>query len=194
MKSTISVVHLICTECSTVFDLSRGDYLRRLKKLPNSHNFFCSRKCGGRWRSKHVIRPANTQPTFLRDYRKQHNITNNKYDIDYIWYANRIAMDVRRHVKATGTRDDIIIMLRAAWDKQQGLCAITQIPLHRRVTCHGTCDTTDPFRVASVDRKDSTLPYAADNVQWVSLGINLAKGDNDDAVFRKYFNNLISQL
>ena len=185
MKSTIRIVYLTCTQCASVFPLSKHDYIRRLHKLSSS-NFFCTRKCCAAWRVLHSVRPPNSNPTFLRDYRTQHNITNKKYDSNFIWYANRIASDSRSHVQHTLSRSDVIALLDELWVDQKGECAMSGMPLERRVNHTGVCATSNPFFIASVDRIDSNKPYCKGNLQWISLGMNLAKQTIPHALFQDY--------
>lgn len=56
------------------------------------------------------------------------------------------------------------------WLKQEGKCAYTGMPL-----VHGNS--------ASIDRKDSSKPYRADNVQWVHTNINRMKSDFSEELF-----------
>lgn len=189
--STIKFVHLNCAQCQTLFDVRISDYKRRVWKLPTSSNFYCTRKCGGLWRSENVVRPANKNPTYLRDYRLAHGLTNQKHDANYVWYANRIASEHRNHAKTTMSRPDIIVMLNKLWQCQQGKCAISEVPLVLRVGVKGQCKEVDPFKIASVDRIDCGLPYGPDNIQWVSMGLNIARNSLSLQLFKQYLINFI---
>jgi hypothetical protein len=57
--------------------------------------------------------------------------------------------------------------LDALFEKQNGMCALTGLPLQFGLNGH---DCT-----ASLDRKDSHVPYVECNVQWVHKDVNLMK-------------------
>jgi hypothetical protein len=64
-------------------------------------------------------------------------------------------------------------------DLQEGLCAVTGIPLQY----DGECD--DVEMLCSLDRIDSDGHYEVDNLQVVCRFVNRWKNDGDDADFRR---------
>lgn len=66
------------------------------------------------------------------------------------------------------------------YEKQGGLCAISGVPLKFPTSFRGM------FRAegtASIDRKDSSLPYLKSNIQWVHKIVNMMKQQLSDADF-----------
>ena len=82
-------------------------------------------------------------------------------------------------VFGSGARVDFPI--EYAWElyqKQQGKCALSKIPIVFGLANHRTSCTT-----ASLDRIDSTIGYIKDNVQWVHKSINIMKCDLSSDIF-----------
>jgi len=63
------------------------------------------------------------------------------------------------------------------WDKQDGKCALTKVPMTHKYHC--------PYSV-SPDRKDSEKGYIKGNIQLVCKAINLAKNDLPDGVILEW--------
>ncbi len=66
--------------------------------------------------------------------------------------------------------------LDEVWNKQNGLCAYTKIPLVL-VTHTNPRKDIPKWNLASVDRIDSSKGYEKDNIQFVSVTINYAKNN-----------------
>ncbi|PPD55309.1 MAG: hypothetical protein CTY12_01500 [Methylotenera sp.] len=75
------------------------------------------------------------------------------------------------------------------WNLQQYKCAFTGVVLTLRDKT-GKCDESNPFKIASLDRIDSNIPYKKGNVQWVSLAMNLAKQDTNNDEFITYLTEI----
>lgn len=75
-------------------------------------------------------------------------------------------------------RDELAAYLAALYEAQEGLCAITGLPLQFR-------DGDDHQLRCSLDRIDSAGHYERENLQIVCKFINLWKSDRDDAEFRR---------
>ncbi len=74
--------------------------------------------------------------------------------------------------------DVTLEQIKAQWDAQNGKCAYTGIALTLwRVKRR---QSTEPWEVASLDRIDSSLPYTAGNIQFVSSHINYMKNSMSD--------------
>lgn len=58
-----------------------------------------------------------------------------------------------------------------AYQQQQGLCALSGVPLKIAQVASRRTETT-----ASLDRRDSSLGYAPGNIQWVHKAVNRMKG------------------
>lgn len=78
----------------------------------------------------------------------------------------------RRRSKVKGTYTDLTFdYLRYLWEKQNGLCALTGIPMTYEFY-NGRTNTN-----LSVDRIDSNKGYVKDNVQLVCMMVNQMKND-----------------
>lgn len=168
-------ISLTCTNCGKEFKKSKPEYQRRLAKLPGNTNFFCNRNCTASFRNNKRVKDGTfhypQQPQYGNTYRQ-------KYDPHYTWYIHRITTDRRAHIKAILTeseRQEFVIVLDDIWDNQEGKCAFTGLELERRVGQFGKTETNNPFLIASLDRIDNAKPYSADNIHWVSVGMNLAR-------------------
>jgi hypothetical protein len=73
--------------------------------------------------------------------------------------------------------------LEEIWNKQNGLCAYTKLPLVL-VTHTNPRKDVPKWNLASVDRIDSSKGYEKDNIQFVSVTINYAKNNmsHDDMI------------
>jgi hypothetical protein len=75
--------------------------------------------------------------------------------------------------------------LKQVWDKQNGICKYTGIKL--TLPIHSKKRNPDvQYKMASVDRIDSSKPYTADNIQFVSRSINYAKNTMTDQEMRDF--------
>ena len=63
--------------------------------------------------------------------------------------------------------------LKDVWEKQKRICVYSKIQLKLPTHTNYTPDVN--YKVASVDRIDSSKPYTKDNIQFVSRTINYAK-------------------
>lgn len=77
--------------------------------------------------------------------------------------------------------------LEEVWKKQKGLCAYTKLQLV--LTTHTDRRKSIPkWKLASVDRIDSSKGYEKDNIQFVSRTINYAKHDMKHEDMIKFLN------
>jgi hypothetical protein len=94
-----------------------------------------------------------------------------------VWLAKAFARaqmecwEYNRHLPFTIDLDFVL----ALWDKQEGRCAITGVPMTH---VFGHLDA------ASIDRIDSKLGYTPSNVQLICQWVNKAKGahTNDEMI------------
>lgn len=64
--------------------------------------------------------------------------------------------------------------LNEVWEKQQGRCAYTKLPL---------LATANQFNTVSLDRIDSSKGYIVDNIQLVCTAVNTMKLDHTEELF-----------
>lgn len=89
--------------------------------------------------------------------------------------------------KRKGWECDITLdFLRELWCKQNGLCAISKIPMTYLFN-NGRIPTN-----LSVDRIDSSRRYTKDNIQLVCMAVNQMKSDLDDITFYKFCEAIIN--
>lgn len=87
-------------------------------------------------------------------------------------YMLKCVTNKNRNKKCTISLED----LEELWNKQEGLCAYTKLPLI--LATHQNLKKNIPkWNLASVDRIDSNKGYEKDNIQFVSRTINYAKND-----------------
>jgi hypothetical protein len=104
-----------------------------------------------------------------------------KKDTRFTWYIAR----ARSRGKNNGLTSE---MLENLWNKQKGLCAISNISL----ILHDECK--DNRYLASLDRIDSSLPYQEDNIQFIALPLNLAKQAFDNKEFISFLKEVSANL
>lgn len=180
----MSTVTLVCGYCGEQFEKSTVDYNRRLAKLPGNNNFFCNLSHSASHRNARLhaegkLKRGNPQPN--NEHRR-------KYPIEYTWYIHRITTDPRKKrqlniILTEEERLNFVRVLDAQWEQQQGRCVFTGVPLERRKGSRGVTETTNPFKIASLDRIDCNQGYNANNIQWTSVAINLARGNLPVAEF-----------
>ncbi|QOR58465.1 hypothetical protein [uncultured phage cr1_1] len=115
--------------------------------------------------------------------RKQNN--RGKQDLDRLllerWHG------VMDRSKRKGWECDITIeFLRELWCKQNGLCAISKIPM-TYIFNSGRVPTN-----LSVDRIDSNKIYTKNNVQLVCMAVNQMKSDLNDLTFYKFCEAIVA--
>jgi hypothetical protein len=149
-----------CKNCGVEFEKPLTE-LRRNEKL-NRPNF-CSRTCVGKCNIKN-----------LKEYREQNRGVQKRLPIS-------IMSKLKYHFKSVKSRNkpyDITIDdLKEIWDKQDGRCYFTNVPLE--LMSHSK-KKPSPIYSASLDRIDSNLGYVKENIRWVSKPINYMKHTMSD--------------
>ena len=64
--------------------------------------------------------------------------------------------------------------LKELWERQDGKCAITGLPMANSVSATQKSVSGNPYR-ASLDRIDSDVTYTKDNIQFVCTCVNFMK-------------------
>jgi hypothetical protein len=151
---------LKCPICNEFYSKDFSEYKRNLKYNRIS---YCSLRCTGKNQAASKIISKSSYNI------SQH--ANNRLDI----YS-----PFRYYLKLMKTRFDkyeniTLEDLHALWTKQNGICPYTKLSLklssHTKFPSH----QPDVFNYASIDRIDSSKGYNKDNIEFVSLGINLLK-------------------
>jgi hypothetical protein len=163
---------IICHNCGKEFD-RECRYVKAAEKKGRKH--FCSRSCATTDRNKsNNYKYNNLLPQCKKGYRQA------RYT-PFTWYIAR----ARSRGKNNGLTSEILENL---WNKQKGLCAISNISL----ILHDECK--DNRYLASLDRIDSSLPYQEDNIQFIALPLNLAKQAFDNKEFISFLKEVSANL
>jgi len=180
----VELVDLICKNCNNEFKTTDSQYKYQEKKKPG-RDWFCSRSCTCSYTNKFKRSPEDIVKRNARIKEFSGRGSKPTYNQQFVWYTKRIAFDHRFENISKNDRLAVEHLLESAWKNCNGLCAFSKLPLSLR-NHKGKADTTNTFVIASVDRIDSSLPYQEGNIQWVSCGLNLAKGNATNQEFLQW--------
>lgn len=157
-------IELICTNCGSLFNRDLSEYKRSVRL---GRENYCTISCAISVRNKFA------DNSHLKNfYFKPGNVQDNtSVYTPFLYYMK----------KAKGRKWECDIdceYLMEVWNKQMGKCAITGRNIYLKT--HSTTAKDIGLFTASLDRIDSTKGYIKGNVQFISVGINLAKGIRDD--------------
>lgn len=185
INTHMSTITIQCTECSNFFEKPKKEYTRRVKG--GASRFYCSLRCAKIWGNK------NNPPS--RDYARS------KANIDHLRKVGRVGSSkitkytaeerpfreycrrVEQRKKQSDRSDENIDIpyLMEIWERQQGRCALSNIPLKHKD------EAKSQNTKASLDRIDSSKGYTKGNVQFVSCTINYAKSSQPDSTILELF-------
>jgi len=134
---------VLCKNCEQPVGASR------YKTKPK---MYCSKNCGVAWRTKHV-------------YKYKYSVVSRGRSVENFLKA--------LCVKKLDRRKLTVSFLKDLYDKQEGLCAVSGVPM-TYVCGQGNVDTN-----ISVDRINSGIGYEEDNIQLVCRRVNMMKMDKD---------------
>lgn len=172
------MVSLTCAACATQFEKKNNEYNRLVKK--GRERFYCSLRCSGKDATGHFSPEWNNSPENFRNLR------------DNAWSGRPLEeRPFYEHVRRCRTRckkskkdlDIDVEYLIEIWGRQNGHCALTNIPL-----VHGGQDINVQ---ASLDRKDSSKGYIRGNVQFVCTAINYAKSTKTDDSVHEFISLIV---
>lgn len=84
--------------------------------------------------------------------------------------------------------------IKALWDNQKGLCAITSLPMEKVKVARATRSRfLNQFR-ASVDRIDSEKGYVKGNIRMVCAYVNVMKSDQTDEQLKFWCEKILKGL
>lgn len=153
-------IELICPICKKQF-IADGNKYYRHQQMSNNNAICCSNKCRAIYigsRIRHKYSPFTS--------------------IFYACYRNC------KHVPCDLKIEDI----KELWDKQQGKCAYTGIPMDLPITSRKIPRTLSKV---SVDRIDPNLHYTKNNIQLVCQFVNLGKNKYSDEETKKFISAII---
>lgn len=180
----MSTVTLECANCTTKFEKDKHEVSRR-KAKPHCQYWFCSRSCSASFGNKSRTPEQRAGAAKIRSSKANNigNTYNKKWDSDLCWYVNRIHGDGRKKCKLGRMSRDVLHQhLKDVWT---GTCALTGLEIFRK-NRDGSCCTDNPFLIASIDRINNTKGYELGNIQWTSVGMNLARQHHTTEKFKEY--------
>lgn len=162
-------IDIVCVNCGKTFPKTLREYKRRIKQ--GHDRFFCDLSCNAFTRNKEHPSPGNAA-----------NLTaNNRRDefTQFRWFVLRGKYRGKRG-RQYGC-DLTVEYLKELWDQQNGICPFTGWKLILPQDA-SNWDNKNP-RNASLDRIDNSMGYVKDNVRFIAVMANLARGTfSDDQV------------
>jgi hypothetical protein len=189
-------MQLNCKNCGQEFNVVDSQYKYQENRKPG-RDWFCSRSCTTTCSNLHKRseehREANADHmrSLQVEASKRGSTTLTKHNQQFVWYVSRSCYDGRFGTQTLEWKQEFAQQLEELWEECGGRCAFTGIQLHLR-NRRGKADTQNTFLIASIDRIDSSKPYERGNVQWVSCGLNLAKGNVDNNTFLASLSTFLS--
>lgn len=180
MKTTRPTTGILCPECGKLFQ-KESYLLKRNSKL--GINTFCSRTCNGKYNARNnpaLLAYSNSEENKER-LKLLCSSTRDQYT-DFRYY-------IRNAVKQKHTVNVTLQYLKNLWEQQNGTCPYTGLKLiHQNLRT--SIDKDNPYIYASLDRIDSSLGYIQNNVEFVSLGIQLLKNKYSKNCVLEFLKNI----
>jgi len=164
------MVKIICATCNKEHEIRLSDYKRKIKA--GQDKFYCSLKCSGK-----------------ADYKNNpQKLDKNKGNISLLkgYEANRLdeyspfkysLNKAKSRSKERGEETDLTLeYLKEIYDKQDGLCAYTNIKMEIPRSSQDEDIKKSPTKL-SLDRIHSEIGYIKGNVEFVCYCINVMKND-----------------
>jgi hypothetical protein len=169
----MNYIKVLCQCCGSPKDIVKGEYNRKIRL---GTKFYCSEKCSYN-DNKHLLLEG------FKKYSKTEKSIEHLNKIRPVKIAEPFNYFLRIKTRRTKREFKISIeYLKDLWNKQNGLCAISNLPLELPQGTEGFT-SVKPFNGASLDRIDSNYDYIEGNVQFVCMGINFMKNDwNQDYI------------
>lgn len=154
ISNMITEIELTCANCQKSFKRRLADHKLHLKR--GRGKVYCSPKC----------RFGHAQLDEFSDFKR------------ILW------MSARSAAKKKISCDLTLEFLKQLWEKQNGLCSYSGIPM--------TLDKKDKKTLfsASLDRIDSKIGYLQSNVEFVCLFINLGKNNRSKTEVQDFISRL----
>lgn len=174
MKKYLQNRQILEVECFYCKNLHLKPLSEVTRNIKLDRKMFCSRSCQVAYNNTVRIPSAN----LLKVWEHSRN-----HPRPFSWYL-RCAK--KRNKDFNLTYED----LEAQWNKQDGICPYTKIPLSLR-HYKDQCDIK--YR-ASLDRIDSSKGYTVDNIEFVSLPINYMKTTMSKEQVLSYIQLIVNNL
>jgi hypothetical protein len=168
------MVSLTCSYCNKTFEKETWRYNQRVKR--GQSLFYCSDECS---RIVRRGRPWGEEAKANKGYSPYCFV-----DSPFYTFIKQLQ---NRPKKKRQNMDLDVTFLSDIWEKQQGRCALSNIPME--LICEGS--RTQNLQSASLDRINNKLGYSKGNVQFVCLGINYAKNRHSDDHFLSFLDKIV---
>lgn len=156
-------IQLTCEVCGKLFERDAKEVRRNQKKGRKS---YCSFQCNGKANNGHLPKGVHNE--------------NLKRSMNDDFSPFRLHM---RNCRKSGKPVEITLAdLKNQWDKQNGVCPYTGWNLRIMGNTNHEFQLPRTHDRASLDRKDSSVGYTKDNIQFVSLMAQFAKNSFDEGV------------
>lgn len=162
----IAKTKIICAACGKEVEKTATEIKRQKKK--GKKLFYCNLSCAGKVNTAH-LKPYQDK---IKEYSAKGNWAKKTDEYSQFRYHLRNA---KRHA-----RQEIQITLQdllELWNTQNGLCAVTKIPLLSKYFDDNK--PKNPYQ-ASLDRIDHTKGYTKQNVRFVCYMFNIARNNFSD--------------
>lgn len=175
----MSKVSLTCYFCDKLFSRVTSEYNR--SKAKNAR-VFCSISCSAKGRVSQPLSARQIEwSNSLENVQRLRERNSLGLKADEFTPFKELFRRSRRRKSVVGID---LCFLRDLWNKQEGKCAYTQIPLI--LPNPHLLTITNPIYAASLDRIDSSQGYVEGNLQYVSMVVNFAKNKFSDQVMREF--------
>ena len=161
----------VCTETKALFDFSVD------RSKSNGHKYSCKKCCAAKlvdWRKANPDK-AKAQDKHYRDTNKQKISIKNKKRYTGLTLDQKFEQLLKTAQRRKTVEVFISIQhIKDAWEKQEGRCAYTKLPL---------TSEAHQLSTVSLDRIDSSKDYVEGNIQLVCVPINRMKLDYSEQQF-----------
>lgn len=178
-KSGILGRHNTCKEC-------RSKLRKELKFEPIKEGTKLCFKCNKELNVENFYKDKSST-NGLQTYCKKCSVSNTKkWGSTFEGFLKKLYKDIQNNSERKSKKIDVCISIddiKDIYNKQNGLCALTGIPLTYTIqNSRNTENIVNKYNI-SVDRIDSTKDYVKDNIQLVCAIINRMKMDLSESTF-----------
>lgn len=168
-----TMIQLTCAECSKEFEIQLREYNNGKKRFGQTDSDFC---CSLSCRAIKTNRENPTKQVPPVQWGNQHGRKG-----DFTLQLGRIRNRAKKKQLGFNLTEDF---LQELWAKQKGLCAISDVPLQKRLR---ETDALTPFTV-SIDQIECGKGYTKDNVQLTCYSANVARNSFSIEEIKAFFN------
>lgn len=179
----MKTIILKCDKCGEDFERALKEHTRN-EKLGRKR--YCGISCAAK-DNKALVKNWNN-PNNLKYLQPNWGKGHSDEFSSFRYYINKANCNGRK--KLYGEHNLTLEFLKQLWEKQNGTCPYTGHKMDLPITTHGKhIKAKNPLR-ASLDRIDSSKGYIQGNVEFVCLGVNLAKASFSREQVMEFFKNI----